>query len=81
MPLPENWLTKLTKSAVRQPRTHMLWVHHRDTPADTLRKRARAWLAEVNSDHVRKNSLARRRVPSFWICFIACGNRVDFHPV
>ncbi len=41
MPLPENWLTKLTKSAVRQPRTHLLWVDHRDAPADIDAKRDR----------------------------------------
>jgi hypothetical protein len=29
MPPIENRLTKLTKSAVRQARTHMLWVHYR----------------------------------------------------
>jgi hypothetical protein len=41
MPPPENRLTKLTKRAVRQPRTHLLWVDHRDTPADTEAKRDR----------------------------------------
>ena len=38
MPPPENRLTKLTKRVVRQPRTHLLWVDHRDTPADTEAK-------------------------------------------
>jgi hypothetical protein len=41
MPPPENWLTKLTKTGVRQPRTHMLWVDARDTPADIEAKRDR----------------------------------------
>jgi len=41
MPPPENRLTKLTKRVVRQPRTHLLWVDHRDTPADTEAKRDR----------------------------------------
>jgi hypothetical protein len=41
MPPLENRLAKLTKSAVRQPRTHMLWVHDRDAPADTQAKRDR----------------------------------------
>ena len=38
---PDNWLTKLSKSAVRQPRTHLLWVNARDTPADVEAKRNR----------------------------------------
>lgn len=41
MPPPEKRLTKLTKSSVRQPRTHLLWVDHRDTPADIEAKRDR----------------------------------------
>jgi hypothetical protein len=41
MPPLENRLTKLTKRVVRQPRTHLLWVDHRDTPADTQAKRDR----------------------------------------
>jgi hypothetical protein len=41
MPPRDNRLTQLRKRAVRQPRTHMLWVHHRDTPADTQAKRDR----------------------------------------
>jgi hypothetical protein len=42
---PENRLTKLTKSAGLQPRTHLLWVNPRDTPADIEAKRDRmiAW--------------------------------------
>jgi hypothetical protein len=39
MPPPDNWLTKLTKSGVRQPRTRLLWVNARDTPADIEAKR------------------------------------------
>jgi hypothetical protein len=38
---PEKWLTKLTTSSVRQPRTHALWVDERDTPADIDAKRDR----------------------------------------
>ena len=38
---PENWLTKLTKSGHRQPRTHLLWVNARDTPDDIEAKRDR----------------------------------------
>ena len=41
MRLPENWLTKLTKSPARQPRTHLLWVNARDTPTDIEAKRDR----------------------------------------
>jgi hypothetical protein len=41
MPPPDNWLTKLTKSGVRQPRTYPLWVDARDTPADIEAKRNR----------------------------------------
>jgi hypothetical protein len=41
MPPRDNRLTQLRKRAVRQPRTHMLWVHHGDTPADTQAKRDR----------------------------------------
>ena len=41
MPPPANWLTKLTKSGVRQPRTYPLWVDARDTPADIEAKRNR----------------------------------------
>src|SRR5262249_54244467 len=41
MPPPENWLTKLTKSPVRQPRTHLLWVNAGDTPADNKGSRNR----------------------------------------
>jgi hypothetical protein len=41
MPPPEKWLTKLTTSGVRQPRTHALWVDERDTPADIDAKRDR----------------------------------------
>jgi hypothetical protein len=32
---------KLMKSAVHQPRTHLLWVDDRDAPADTQAKRDR----------------------------------------
>ncbi len=38
---PGNWLTKLTKSGHRQPRTHLLWVNARNTPADIEAKRDR----------------------------------------
>jgi hypothetical protein len=41
MPPPDNWLAKLTKSAARQPRTHLLWVDARDAPADIEAKRNR----------------------------------------
>lgn len=41
MPPPDNWLMKLTKSAVRRPPTHLLWVNARDTPADIEAKRNR----------------------------------------
>jgi hypothetical protein len=41
MPPRDSRLTQLRKRAVRQPRTHMLWVHHGDTPADTQAKRDR----------------------------------------
>jgi hypothetical protein len=41
MPPRDNRLTQLRKRAVRQPRIHMLWVHHRDTSADTQAKRDR----------------------------------------
>lgn len=41
MRLPENWLTKLTKTSPRQPRTHLLWVDARDTPTDIEAKRDR----------------------------------------
>jgi hypothetical protein len=41
MPPRDNRLTQLRKRAVRQPRTHMLWVHHGDTPADTQANRDR----------------------------------------
>jgi len=42
MPPPENWLTRLTKSRVRQPRTHLLWVNARDTPSDNNGSRNRS---------------------------------------
>ena len=41
MRLPENWLTKLTKTSPRQPRTNLLWVDARDTPTDIEAKRDR----------------------------------------
>jgi hypothetical protein len=41
MRLPDNRLTKLTKSPALQPRTHLLWVNARDTPADIEAKRDR----------------------------------------
>jgi hypothetical protein len=41
MPPRDNRLAQLRKRAIRQPRTHMLWVHHGDTPADTQAKRDR----------------------------------------
>jgi hypothetical protein len=54
--MPDNWLTKLTKSGVRQPRTHLLWVDARDIPADIEAKRLIA-AGRANADdpfvHVR----------------------------
>jgi hypothetical protein len=41
MPPPDDRLTKLRKSRARQPRTHLLWVDARDTPADIEAKRNR----------------------------------------
>jgi hypothetical protein len=41
MPPRDNRLTQLRQRAVRQPRTQLLWVDHRDTPADTQAKRDR----------------------------------------
>jgi hypothetical protein len=41
MPPRDNWLMKLRKSGATQPRTHLLWVDARDTPADIETKRNR----------------------------------------
>jgi hypothetical protein len=41
MPPPKKWLTKVTKTGVRQPCIHALWVDARDTPADIDAKRDR----------------------------------------
>jgi hypothetical protein len=41
MPPPEKLLTKLRKRRGGQPRTHLLWVDARDTPADIDAKRDR----------------------------------------
>jgi hypothetical protein len=41
MPSRDNWLMKLRKSEAPQPRTHLLWVDARDTPADIEAKRNR----------------------------------------
>ena|SRR5262245_17830371 len=38
---PKKWLTKVTKTGIRQPRIHALWVDARDTPADIDAKRDR----------------------------------------
>jgi hypothetical protein len=45
MPPPKKWLTKVTKTDVRQPCTHALWVDARDTPADIDAKRDRLMAA------------------------------------
>jgi len=41
MPPRDDRLTKLRKSAGREPRTQLLWVDARDTPADIDAKRDR----------------------------------------
>jgi hypothetical protein len=41
MPPRDTWLMKLRKSEALQPRTHLLWVDARDTPADIEAKRNR----------------------------------------
>ena len=46
MPPPDTWRTKLTKSEVRQPRTHLLGVDARGTPADIEAKRNRLIAAD-----------------------------------